>query len=232
MNPATRVKRVIKSGSALLGFEVKRYNPIDKFVPRFNRRNVKTFLYLSRMLEIATRGDGVVVECGVGKARTFQMLALLLEEEDKGRPLWGFDSFEGFPEPSKEDASPRNPKKGEWKVMRHQDAEALIADLRVDTPVKIVKGFFEDTLARTTELPPIALLHLDVDLYQSYKTCLENLFPKVIKGGVVMFDEYRNPGERGNFPGARTAIDEYFARTPYKVRQDSFCGKYFLVKDR
>ena len=31
---------------------------------------------------------------------------------------------------------------------------------------------------------------MDVDLYSSYKDCLEFFFPKLVKGGIVTFDEY------------------------------------------
>jgi hypothetical protein len=31
-------------------------------------------------------------------------------------------------------------------------------------------------------------------------------------------------------PGAKKAIDEYFAGKPYKIERDSQYGKYFLVK--
>ncbi|MDZ4285628.1 MAG: TylF/MycF/NovP-related O-methyltransferase, partial [Candidatus Sungbacteria bacterium] len=128
--------------------------------------------------------EGDIVECGVGHAHTFHILALLLQEEGTERKLWGFDSFEGFPEPSIEDASPRNPQKGEWQCMNAQDVVKFLFMLGfrekwIDSHIKIVKGFFRDTLASNT-IGRIAMLHLDVDIYGSYKTCLQYLFPKVV----------------------------------------------------
>lgn len=66
-----------------------------------------------------------------------------------------------------------------------------------------------------------------MDLYQSYKTCLEHLFPKVVSGGIVLFDEYDTP----NWPGAKKAIDEYFKGTSYRPQKDAESGKYFLIKN-
>ena len=182
------MKHAVKQLLSTAGLEIRRSSPVDRFLLQFEQVNAKTFLYLSRMLGLITHLDGAVVECGVGEARTFQMLALLLQEENKGRTLWGFDSFEGFPEPSAEDTSPRNPKKGEWKMITRSEVYDILKRLRITAPVHVTQGYFEDTL-RDVKVPPIALLHLDVDLYKSYKTCLEKLFPLVIQGGVVLFDE-------------------------------------------
>jgi len=58
--------------------------------------------------------EGNIVECGVGYGENFLILTRLVRLERKGRNIWGFDSFEGFPEPTIHDKSPRNPKKGDW----------------------------------------------------------------------------------------------------------------------
>jgi len=151
--------------------------------------------------------------------------------EGKGRNIYGFDSFEGFPEPTIEDASPRNPKKGEWKVMTREQLLKILEIMRLPNTfirdhVRISKGYFEDTVPKS-QISKIALLHLDVDLYASYKVCLENLFPKIVDGGVVLFDEY---GSTVSFPGAKKAIDEYFNGTSYVISKDDISGKYFVIK--
>ncbi len=74
-----------------------------------------------------------------------------------------------------------------------------------------MQGYFEDTLPRYQG--SIALLHLDCDLHQSYKTCLDMLYSRVMPGGVIMFDEY----EDTNFPGAQKAINEFFTDKSEKV---------------
>ncbi len=190
--------------------------------------------YIERMYEKIQGVKGDIVECGVGKIGTFKVLASLVEKERANRTLWGFDSFEGFPEPAPEDASPRNPKKGEWKCIEAEDVPKFLAISGVDEDfisqrIKIVKGFFEDSLPKCP-VGPIALLHLDVDLYGSYRTCLHHLFPKVSQGGVVLFDEYMNRNEEERFPGAKKAIDEYFEGSGHKLQRDKLSGKYFLIK--
>ena len=50
----------------------------------------------------------------------------------------------------------------------------------------------------------ISLLNLDVDLYEPTKIILENLFPKVVKGGIIILDDYNV------FAGETKAVKEYF----------------------
>ena len=63
---------------------------------------------------------GDIVECGVGRGRSILILAtlndLLSSSESGQRKIYGYDSFAGFPEPTAEDKSARNPKKGEWST--------------------------------------------------------------------------------------------------------------------
>lgn len=83
-----------------------------------------------------------------------------------------------------------------------------------------VAGWFEDILPKfLTAIEPglktfpnafdIAILRLDGDLYNSTWVCLQHLFPKVIKGGCVIVDDWQ-------LPGCRAACDEYFALIGYE----------------
>jgi|SRR3989344_285054 len=202
------------------------------------RREAGTHIYFLRMFDRIAVVEGDIVECGVGKMRSFKILASLVLAEGSKRRLWGFDSFEGFPETRAEDVSPRDMQKGQWKYLdgeRDVQMGLFIYGFKwlwITEHIRIVKGFFSDSLPGN-KVGTIALLHLDVDLHDSYTDCLTHLFPKVAKGGVVMFDEYAGRPEEGDavkFPGAKLAIDAFFKDTPYRPQKDSASGKYFLVK--
>jgi hypothetical protein len=49
----------------------------------------------------------------------------------------------------------------------------------------------------------ISLLHIDVDVYDAAKCCLDYLFDKVVSGGVVILDDY------GSVGGETRAVDEF-----------------------
>ena len=156
-------------------------------LPAFTLHNGCRFLYQKRVMDMIRDVDGDIVECGVGAGQTLLYWAILSYDEGRNRRIWGFDSFEGFPEPTVEDTSPRNPKKGEWTVGSVPSVVNLLRESGLDAEwirsrVTLVKGFFEDSLPKYTG-SQIALLHIDADLYHSYKTSLELLYPKVAGGG-------------------------------------------------
>lgn len=221
--------RIVKK---FLGVEV--FRKADFLYPFFqlDSKVLRQIQYFQRRFDQISGLEGAIVECGIGYSRSFQNLCLLTELENKKRTVWGFDSFEGFPEPTIEDQSPRNPKKGEWKVITVAQLYRILELIRlnkefINSQIRVRPGFFEATLPKA-EISKIALLHLDVDLYGSYKTCLEQLFPKVVAGGVVLFDEYDDATL--NWPGAKKAIDEYLAGKGYEVLKDQAYDKYFLIK--
>ena len=103
--------------------------------------------YFQRMMDRVAAVPGDVVECGVGKAKSFQMLAMLIGYYKRPGNLWGFDSFGGYPEPTIEDRSPRNRIKGEWNFLSHHKVKDVLyqAGIKDDflQRVKLVKGFVE-----------------------------------------------------------------------------------------
>jgi hypothetical protein len=72
-----------------------------------------------------------------------------------------------------------------------------------------VEGDVSQTLQQTVP-EKIALLRLDTDWYESTKTELEVLYPRLSVGGVCIFDDY------GHWQGARRAVDEYFDGLGYR----------------
>jgi hypothetical protein len=215
-----------------LGYKVQRENEIKPL--ELNFWWIKRTLYFKKMFDLVHDIEGDVVECGVGKGETFFILSAFVSAENSGRNIWGFDSFEGFPEPSKEDASPRNTKKGEWN---YYSKELIFSRLQkagiplgfLEQRVKLVKGFFNESLTSFTG-ESVALLHLDVDLYQSYKDTLEYFWSKVSPGGVVLFDEYKQPGILDVFPGAAMAIDEFFGDQQKLIQFDETIKRYYIIK--
>ena len=70
----------------------------------------------------------------------------------------------------------------------------------------LIKGKVENTLRNIKKLPKkISILRLDTDFYESTKIELEVLFPRLVKGGVLIIDDY------GFWKGAKKAVDEYFS---------------------
>lgn len=206
---------------------------------------MKQFYYFSELYDKISQIPGQIVECGVGEGNTLAMLAFLAGNEMDNRiapcerRIWGFDSFEGFPEPSEFDQSPRNPQKGEWAIPQESVWKRLndsgLFKTFPNLKVNIVAGFFERTLCTFGD-EPIAFLHLDCDLYPSYKIAMELLFPKVAVGGIVCFDEYMELksypeiGVKEKWPGCTKAINDYLQNNDQYLSYYPTTRKYYMVK--
>jgi O-methyltransferase len=80
--------------------------------------------------------------------------------------------------------------------------------LSADYPnVQIHCGLFEETV-HELEHATLCFAHIDADLYSSVLFATTLVFPKLSKGGVILYDDYgfRTCG------GAKAAVDEFFTR--------------------
>jgi hypothetical protein len=68
-----------------------------------------------------------------------------------------------------------------------------------------IKGKVEETLPSQMPRGPIAILRLDTDWYESTRHELLHLYPRLVRGGVLVIDDY------GHWAGARKAVDDYIA---------------------
>ncbi len=199
----------------------------------FNFFEESHYNLLSKLYKLSSRIKGDIVECGVGYGKSLLILSSLLSVSKINKKIFAFDSFEGFPEPSDFDKNVRNPLKGEWGgtstnlIMTLLRESKLVNNILVKERVELVKGFFDATLPKYKEkISSIALLHLDGDLYNSYKIPLNNIWEMVPIGGIIIFDEYRHP----KWPGATLAVDEFFNGKDQIIQRDTSSQRHFLIK--
>jgi len=204
--------RLLRKCASFLGYKLD-------FVPATFGDGRETHAeYIRRLCIRTSHISGAVVECGIGDGFSFAILAKHANVASKD--LYGFDSFEGFPEPAKEDDSHYEIKKGGWSNVQREVVEQKVKEVvpvdYFEGCVKIIPGFFGDTLPKNPT-GPISFLHLDGDLYQSYMDCYEHLYDKVVPGGVILIDEYLNGIEYAKYPGGFKAASVFFANKEVDV---------------
>ena len=195
---------------------------LKNFPAFLRRRELPRFLAHYELFKNIIDLPGCVLEMGVSKGVSLITWANLMETfcpGDRTRYVYGFDHFKGLQDFTEKDGKPQDGSVVGNEVGGWQAPEALAKTLvelfNEDTippnidRVKIVDGDIFDTLPTFLEQHPglkISLLHMDVDLYNVTKYCLEELYDKVCTGGVIIFDEY------GLVPwqGETTAVDEFF----------------------
>jgi len=163
---------------------------------------------------------GAFVECGVARGGSTMAIAYtLLDLGIYDRDLYLYDTFEGMPEPDDVDRGRFGEPAGRSWRKRRDDAgrstwinhglDEVRANLALtgypDDRLHFVKGKVEETLPVAAPPGAIALLRLDTDWHASTKAELDQLYPKLVRGGIVMIDDYFR------WQGARKAVDDYVA---------------------
>jgi hypothetical protein len=182
---------------------------------------------------------GDFVECGVWRGGSVMAMARELGSLDRGdRRIWLYDTFEGMTAPTAKDVEAVSGVTAQqlldttqigdgnnvWCVASQDDVER---NLRLTgypmDQFTFVRGDVAQTLQ--SQVPEqIAILRLDTDWYESTKVGLEVLYPRLVVGGVCIFDDY------GHWQGARTAVDEYFAERGLRpfMHPIDFSGRVFI----
>lgn len=123
--------------------------------------------------------DGQILEFGVATGRTLNQFAYWLPDH----VIYGFDGFQGLPE--------------DWTSRMRRGFFARRHLPKVRRNCELVVGWFNETLPGFVKRhpEPVALLHVDCDLYSSTVTILKELRQQIQPGTVIVFDEYMNyPG--------------------------------------
>lgn len=142
-----------------------------------------------------TPGD--VVECGVYRGAALFQWANFVEifSPKSQREVIGFDTFAGFPDNHtrvNDGDSIRNLAK-EIHPRSVDELVRLATELGIDHRIKLIEGDAATTIPSFAKSNPslrIALLHLDFDTYEPTRIALDHLYPHVVSGGLVLFDQY------------------------------------------
>jgi hypothetical protein len=238
-------KEIIERIKALA--EKRTFQERQQNFPAYTSRMLITrFLAYYELFKLIQSKPGWIVECGIYRGFSFFSLGRFLEifcMGDKTRKMLGFDSFEGFTELAPEDGGEKksttrmkggtNPSDFEEDFfellkLNNQDAFAPWVERML-----VVKGDARVTIPQYVKENPglrIALLHIDIDIYEPVSAALENFYPRVVPGGVVVLDEYAHQ----EWPGESAALEQYFKKnnlpTP-KLQTFGWCGTpttYFI----
>lgn len=161
---------------------------------------------------------GDFVECGVFCGAQVAAMALACLDRGVTRTIHLFDSFEGIPQAGPNDDETITGCIGEsdgtGKLVTTGVSASSVAEVQArmsewGIPGDMLvyhKGWVQDSIPGALSgghlSKGIALLRLDVDLYNATKVCFDNLAPLVHQGGWFILDD-------GNLTGAVKAMNEY-----------------------
>ena len=78
----------------------------------------------------------------------------------------------------------------------------------------------------------ISLLNVDIDFVETTHCVLDNLFGKVVKGGIIIFDNYEGIGTGGTFyKGETETINKFLKKVNKKIIKFPFFNRpSYIIK--
>ena len=173
----------------------------------------------NKILEI----PGDILEFGVYKGTSLVRLLSFrnLLEAEYSRKVFGFDIFGKFPDSLTLESDRRFVKNFENAGGYGISKEELEIHLNNKgfNNYELIEGDILKTIPEFIAKYPakkIALLHIDVDVYEPSKLILESLWDRVVKGGILMLDDY------GTVEGETKAVDDFFADQGIVIQKPRF----------
>jgi O-methyltransferase len=158
---------------------------------------------LMQVVKATATLEGPGAEFGVWKGGSAKLLSRVMSEVSPGKVLHLFDTFAGMP---RMDPTKDLHREGDFGDTSLQEVRVFLKDCR---NVRFHPGLFEDTMPRVAEAR-FSFAHVDCDVYWSVMQCCEFLYPRMVPGGIIVFDDYGQI----DCPGAKRAVDEFFAPRP------------------
>lgn len=208
----------------------KATNTSNDFTANAAYKRLIKALFLCKYFIYASKLEGNILECGVLRGFSSYLLMLLNQKISNNimkKKFYLIDSFEGLGEILSED----NPE--ESKIHRHKKGD-LKADFKSVQNlfsnfknVKILKGWIPNIFNKINSNDQYCFVHLDVDLYKPTIDSLNYFYNKIVKGGLIITDDYLSEF----FPGNRKAWNEFVKNKQIK---DSIClpsGQAVIIKN-
>jgi len=179
---------------------------------------------------------GEIVECGVFRGTSLTRFATFrrMFETDASKKIIGFDNFDDvYPDTEWEEDQTQREK---WMATAGSDSITVeqlksVFDKKGFSNYEFIQGDLTKTLPKYVKNNPqlkVSLLNIDIDFVEPTYCCLDNLFDRIVPGGIISLDNY------GAFHGDTKGVDMFFEeRNLEKVFQKmSFASRptYYVKK--
>lgn len=206
----------------------KRFNKIYSFCKKETMTSIERMNSLYEAVKYIEKNNipGDIVECGVWRGGSSMLVAKTLKSlNSENRSIYLYDTFSGMSEPTENDFKEGLNKKDVFNMWKKSQSNSYndwcYAPISVvknnlfktkynKDKLVFIKGKVEETIPK--KIPKkISILRLDTDWYESTYHELTHLFPLLVKGGVLIIDDF------GSWQGAKKAVLDYFEENNIKI---------------
>jgi O-methyltransferase len=129
---------------------------------------------------------GDIVEVGVWRGGSGCTLASRTLLDGTGATVYLCDTFAGVVKAGEHDAEYEG---GELADTSADMVRGLVRKMNLGN-VQVLEGVFPDDTSDRVPSDQLRLVHIDVDVYDSARDVFDWAWPRVVPGGVVVFDDY------------------------------------------
>jgi len=144
--------------------------------------------------------EGDVLEVGVWRGGTGAVLAAAARRFKRDADTVLCDTFSGVVKAGERDQAYRG---GEHADTSPEIVVRLLESLSLRN-CRVVTGIFPDEVAEQMPNRPVALCHIDVDVYESARSISAWVAPRLVPQGILVFDDYGFL----SCPGVTQLVDE------------------------
>lgn len=209
-------------------FEVNSTDLLHHFPAYVGHMTLNRFLTLYELYKSVLGIAGHIAEVGVYKGAGSLFFGKLIQifEPESLTMVHGFDNFEGTA------AVPENPLQvGGGNLSDEGKLRELIALQKMDSMVKVHKMNAEkdwDVFFASHYHLQFKLIFLDSGTYAVTAASIKALWPRLIPGGVIIFDQYNHEVA----PGETRAVNEMLPHEKIETIPNSWMPNAFIRKTR
>lgn len=147
----------------------------------------RCYVLWSLVAQVSKLPAGAIVEVGVWRGGSGGLMAHQARRCGIRDTVYLCDTFLGV---VKAGALDPHYQGGEHSDTSQSTVEELVTDVLELDNVDILRGVFPDDTARGMRESAIRLCHIDVDVYESARDVFDWVWPRMVTGGVFVFDDY------------------------------------------
>ena len=162
------------------------FNKVFKKI-QWNTRIDKYRLFsIWELMEQTKNLNGDIIEIGIWRGGSGCLIAKKAQLLKLNSRIFLCDTFTGLVKSSNKDPYFKNNRLSDSGI---KIVENLVKKLNLKN-IKIIKGIFPDKTGYKIKNKKFRFCHIDVDTYYSTKDCLNWIWERLVKGGVIVFDDY------------------------------------------
>lgn len=190
-----------------------------------NIRTILTDHMLQKVCELSIQSleiEGDIAEVGVWRGS----VGIVFGEIFKNKNIYLFDTFDGIPYSNEYDNIHKAGDFGptDRDPLYYASFDEVKDTLSIYNNIKVYRGIFPSETATHISDKKFSLVHLDVDVYQSYYECLNFFYPRMNNNGLILFDDYNIP----SCEGATKAVNEFCNKNNIEILNVD--NLYFIKK--